>query len=166
MKCVARAFYLLEPSLADESREPDSIVVVEYAGRYRGNHHTCDNDGDAVPVLLLGRHPVADDYVEQHRRLRAVDSHLARQHGPITERGDERADNISAAAAEHHHHGSQYGAAVQRDGDRREVRRRGSSGETISVSFRCVETGFKKLSRLFCHAKPGSLNYGRCQLQL
>lgn len=129
---VTIVFYLSQSSIADESGEPDSIVI-KYTSRYRSNYHTCDNDSDAVPVLF-GRHPVANDYVEQHRRLRAVDRHLARQHGP--ERGDERADDISTAAAEYNHYSRQCGAAIQRDGDNREVHCWGSSDETISVSFR------------------------------
>lgn len=95
------AFYL--SSIADENREPESVVI-EHAGRHGGNHYACDNGGDAVPVL--GRHPVADNYVEQHRRVRAVDRHLTRQRG--SERGNERADDVSTGAAEHNHHGRQY----------------------------------------------------------
>lgn len=130
------AFYLSQSLIADESGEPDSVVIVEYAGRYRGNHDTCDNDSDTIPVF--DSHSVADNYVEQHRRLGAVDRHLARQHGP--KRGDERADDIPAVAAEYNHHGRQYRAAIQRDGDHREIRRRGNSGETISVSSRYRST--------------------------
>lgn len=122
---------------ADESGESYSVIVVEYTGCYRGNHDTCDNDSDTIPVLF-GRYSVADNYIEQHRRFRAVDCHLTCQHGP--ERGDKRADDISAAAAEYNHHGRQYQAAIQRDGDHREVRHRGNSSETISVSSRYRST--------------------------
>lgn len=131
------AFYLLQSSIADESGESDTVVVVEYTGRYGGNHDTCDNDSDTISVLL-SRHSVADNYVEQHRRLRAVDCYLARQHGP--ERGDECANDIPAAATEYNHHGREYRAAIQRDGDHREIRRRGNSDETISVSSRYRST--------------------------
>jgi len=116
-------------SIADESRESDTVVV-EYAGGHGGNHHACNNGSDAVPVL--DRHSVANDYVEQHRRVGAVDRHLARQCG--SERGNERADDVSAAAAEYNHHGRQFRAALERNVEHREIYHGEYTNKTFSVS--------------------------------
>lgn len=116
-------------SITDESREPDSVVI-EHAGRHRGYHHACDNGSDAVPVF--SRHPVADNYVEQHRCVCAVDCHVACQCG--SERGNERADDVSTGATEHNYHGCQYWAAIECDAEHWEVRRRGCTDKTIPVN--------------------------------
>lgn len=116
-------------SITDESREPDSVVV-EHAGRHGGDHHACDNGSDAIPVF--GRHPVADNYVEQHRGVRTVDRHVARQCS--SERGNERADDVPTTAAEHNYHGCKCRAAIERDAEHWEIRRGGCTDKAISVS--------------------------------